>query len=42
MKEIFERAEHGSRVEVARLVEKVPGLMREAERRRSTPADPFA
>jgi hypothetical protein len=42
MKDIFERAERGSRVEVASLVERVPELMREARRRRATPVDPFA
>ena len=41
MKEVFRRAERGTRDDVARLVLRVPSLMREAERRRSAPADPF-
>lgn len=42
MKEIFRRAERGTRDDAARLVEAVPALLREAARRRAAPDDPFA
>jgi hypothetical protein len=42
MKEVFRRAERGTRDDVSGLVLRVPSLLREAARRRAEPADPFA
>ena len=41
MKEVFRRAERGTRDDASRLVDAVPALMREAARRRTEASDPF-